>query len=86
MSKSGKLLEILEATEYSRASYEARIWLQDFAQRGGNITYELQCCHEVGITLADVFDVACSDLTLYNDPHLAFLVARKLQLLERGCR
>ena len=79
MSKSGKLLEILEATEYSRASYEARMWVLEFVERGGDIEVELQLCRDVGVTVAEVFAAACTDLLLYNDPYQAFSVTRRLR-------
>ena len=79
MNKYFYFLRLLESTRFFDADYEARMWVQEFVERGGDIEYELELCREVGVTVAEVFETACSDNILFNDPYQAFSVTRRLR-------
>ena len=59
MNKYFYFLRLLESTRFFDADYEARMWIQEFVERGGDIEYELELCREVGVTVAEVFETAC---------------------------
>ena len=79
MNKYFYFLRLLESTRFFDASYEARMWVLEFVERGGDIELELALCCNVGVTVAEVFAAACTDLLLYNDPYQAFSVTRRLR-------